>query len=60
MDILSIILLGLVAVWFIWALRHVISNKGGCSCGCGGSKRKKNSKCSGGCSHCSGCESCHK
>ena len=40
MDILSWILLGLVAVWFVWALLRIF-RKGTCSCsskcnGCGG------------------------
>ena len=46
MNALSIILLALIGIWFIYALIHTIRTKG---CGCGG--------CTGDCAYC-GCASC--
>lgn len=50
MDILSVLLLGLIGLWFVWALRRVIRNG---TCGCGG---KKKCRCTG----CSGMGTCKK
>ncbi|MDO4371738.1 MAG: hypothetical protein Q4D43_10460 [Clostridia bacterium] len=48
MNALSIILLVLIAAWFVYALIRTVRTKG---CGCGG--------CTGDCEHC-GCPSCKK
>ena len=36
MDFLSILIVTAIAVWFIYAIRYMIKNKG--TCACGGSK----------------------
>lgn len=47
MNLLSWILLLAVIIGLGFAIRHILKNKGGCSCGSG--------SCSGSCSGCKGC-----
>lgn len=59
MDILSIIILVLLAIWFAAAVIYMIKNKGGCSCG-GGSSCGGGAYCKNGCgSGCNGCKRCN-
>ena len=56
MNLLSWILVGAVAVWFVAAIVRMIRSKGGCSCGCGGTTKKtKTGGCSCGCDGCTKC-----
>ena len=52
MNLLSWILVGAVAVWFVIAIVRMVRNKGGCSCGCGGTTKKTKT---GGCDGCTKC-----
>ena len=57
MNLGSWLLLGLVAVWLVAALTHIVRNRGK-FCGCGGGHGKKHS-CCGDCANCGNC-SCGK
>ncbi|MCI6020953.1 MAG: FeoB-associated Cys-rich membrane protein [Clostridia bacterium] len=57
MDILSIIILVLLAIWFVAAVIYMIKNKGGCSCG--GSSCGSCTDCKNGCGGCNGCKRCN-
>lgn len=50
MNLLSWMLLALLALWMVAALVYIFRHKGGCSCG-GGS-------CCGNCAECSACGRC--
>lgn len=53
MDLLSILLLVLVALWFVLAVVYMVRHRG-CSCGCGGAcGRRRGNGCAGGaCGRC--------
>lgn len=57
MGPLEITLLIAIGIWLIFAVRSIIKNKGGCSCGCDGCKSRKSSK---KCTNCKGCDNCDK
>ena len=57
MNLGSWLLLGIVAVWLVIALAHIVRNRGNC-CGCGGGHGKRHS-CCGDCANCGNC-SCGK
>lgn len=53
MDFLSIIIVAAIVIWFVAAIRYMIKNKSGCTCGgCAGHNGKENKK------SCSGCNAC--
>ncbi|MDD6798735.1 MAG: hypothetical protein PUE71_10720 [Clostridia bacterium] len=62
MDFLSILIVTAIAVWFIYAIRYMIKNKGTCACGgskgCNncGAKTDKDEQCNHDCAHCQECK----
>lgn len=57
MGPLEITLLIAIGIWLIFAVRSIIKNKGGCSCGCDGCNSSK--KCTKS-SNRKGCDKCDK
>ncbi len=52
MGPLEITLLIAIGIWLIFAVRSIIKNKGGCSCGCDGCNSSKK------CTNCNKCDKC--